>query len=375
MELLLGLISPLLFFVISYYILIAIRNYVVIPFLLLPSIFLSKGKLDEIRKARSQYIQRTTQRNEVARILPVTSWDNLKLDAMCWIHPSELSKPPEQQKWILWLNANGVFYEQIMELLEDYARRVGCSIMSVNYRGVGLSEGFPLTSNHLVSDAEAAFKYLLDQGVHAEHILIHGHSMGGGVGVLLRGKYANGPIINDRSYNTLTTVVSDVVYRIPFLRMVISGMIGFWFGVFCWLLLGTEVSSFFTYTFAGMLGLNLMGYYFHWSVYFLSVIVIYVLRWNIDAISIWKTITGPKLIVYTEYDGIISYSRASLWNAISKLEKSGKLPSGGTKILEIKMHPRLPQLDPYYHCCPLSETSIWSEIISFAKTSLKISHG
>ena len=82
-----------------------------------------------------------------------------------------------------------------------------------NYRGVGRSEGKPRTGWDLVKDGAAAVAHLRRQGVAAEHILLHGHSMGGGAAAIIREQEAaagraTGPIVNDRSFASLPAVVS-----------------------------------------------------------------------------------------------------------------------------------------------------------------------
>jgi alpha/beta superfamily hydrolase len=55
-----------------------------------------------------------------------------------------------------------------------------------------------VVSGDLVTDAETAFNYLLMTGVKSKNILIHGHSLGGAVGALLRQKH---PEVTDDVYH------------------------------------------------------------------------------------------------------------------------------------------------------------------------------
>lgn len=49
--------------------------------------------------------------------------------------------PPLDEKWLIWHNANGVAYEQILEDLKFYSKELGVSVLCYNYRGVGQSTG------------------------------------------------------------------------------------------------------------------------------------------------------------------------------------------------------------------------------------------
>lgn len=67
----------------------------------------------------------------------------------------------QSNRWILWLNANGVVYEQNLEFALEYATALNANILVFNYRGVGESTGWPSTANNLADDAQSALLLLL----------------------------------------------------------------------------------------------------------------------------------------------------------------------------------------------------------------------
>jgi hypothetical protein len=132
------------------------------------------------------------------------------LDACAWRHPSQVNVSPEDRRWVLWLNANGVAYE---ELLAEAPRQFGvpleADLLLVNYRGVGESTGCPRVAMDLVRDGAAAAAFLVRKyRASPKHILVHGHSMGGGAAPFVRARAGPGPITVDRSFSSLGAVAA-----------------------------------------------------------------------------------------------------------------------------------------------------------------------
>ena len=67
----------------------------------------------------------------------------------------------------------------------EHAREIqqaGSSILLLDYRGYGRSEGRP-TERGLYRDAEAAYDFLLAKGIRPKNLVIHGESLGSAVAV------------------------------------------------------------------------------------------------------------------------------------------------------------------------------------------------
>jgi len=144
--------------------------------------------------------------------LIIETADKVKIDAMEIKHPAESLSPPQEQKWIIFLNGKNTAYEQNLENLADLSTASKANVITVNYRGVGFSESSPTCAQDLVVDAEAVVQYLLSQGVPQENILVDGWSLGGGVATQVVANHQEKghemKLINDRSFGTLNDAIS-----------------------------------------------------------------------------------------------------------------------------------------------------------------------
>jgi pimeloyl-ACP methyl ester carboxylesterase len=145
----------------------------------------------------------------------VSTVDGVALSAAAYTSPGAVSR------WIVFVPPNGQQWESVVFSVAQQAIALGANFLVFNYRGVGRSGGVAQTSAELVLDCEAALDWLMVgvRSVRADQILLHGHSLGGGVGLqVLRRRAERGdpPIamIHDRSF----TSVAQVVARHPFVR-------------------------------------------------------------------------------------------------------------------------------------------------------------
>lgn len=152
--------------------LIAVKKY------LLPALGLDKAKLDSDR-AKIMADPRFAERRER---LAVKTADHVTLDSLMIKNPQQEVKEACNRKYILFLNGNSA-YEEMFHTLTKISDETGANVFCGNFRGVGCSEGFPMEWQDLVMDGEAMVQYLLSKGVPAKNILIHGHSIGGSVGI------------------------------------------------------------------------------------------------------------------------------------------------------------------------------------------------
>jgi uncharacterized protein len=92
-----------------------------------------------------------------------------------WIpHPNKEAKP------LLYLHGNGI---TVGENAEHANRlyKLGFSVLLIDYRGFGRSEGGFPSESQVYEDAQAAWNYLVKQ--QSQKIFIYGHSLGGAVAV------------------------------------------------------------------------------------------------------------------------------------------------------------------------------------------------
>jgi RTX toxin RtxA len=82
-------------------------------------------------------------------------------------------------KVVLFLSGSGGSSEEYSEHIVNKYTNEGVSVMAVNYRGFGQSEGVP-SERGLYRDAKSMFDHLVnDKGIDPQNIIIHGFSLGG----------------------------------------------------------------------------------------------------------------------------------------------------------------------------------------------------
>lgn len=84
---------------------------------------------------------------------------------------------------ILFLHGNAAtraFHVRV-QYYTSFTSRLAANVLAIDYRGFGESTGTP-SEDGLITDARAAFDWLVDHGAAAKDILIVGHSLGTGVG-------------------------------------------------------------------------------------------------------------------------------------------------------------------------------------------------
>jgi uncharacterized protein len=106
----------------------------------------------------------------------LTAADGTRLVA--WHAPAPAGRPT-----ILFFHGNGGELADRAERLAFY-RDHGYGALFLSYRGYGASEGRPSEAG-LMSDAVAAYEWLLNRGIGPERIVIVGESLGSGVAVQL----------------------------------------------------------------------------------------------------------------------------------------------------------------------------------------------
>lgn len=118
----------------------------------------------------------------------------------------------ESEKYVIWLNGLGCPFEAKLSLAGDYADTINANILMFNYRGIGdsISSG-PTKPEDLVTDTKAMIAYLIDvKGVKPEDIVIHGHSLGGGVGAQAAAEISGLKFINDRSFSAFSKAAKEL---------------------------------------------------------------------------------------------------------------------------------------------------------------------
>ncbi len=77
----------------------------------------------------------------------------------------------------------------------------GSSILVIDYRGYGKSEGHP-SEQGLYRDAEAGYQYLVEAGHRPERIVLHGESLGTAVAVALAARKSCGGLVLEAPFTS-----------------------------------------------------------------------------------------------------------------------------------------------------------------------------
>lgn len=86
----------------------------------------------------------------------------------------------------------------------------GSSVLVLDYRGYGKSGGSP-SEDGLYRDSEAGFIYLIGKGYRAEHIILHGESLGSAVAIDLASRRPSAGLILEAPFTSAADVAATVV--------------------------------------------------------------------------------------------------------------------------------------------------------------------
>ncbi|MDF5730851.1 MAG: alpha/beta fold hydrolase [Rhizonema sp. PD38] len=120
-----------------------------------------------------------------------------------WI---EASSP--NAKVLLYLHGNGINIGANVERANRF-HKLGFSVLLIDYRGYGRSEGsFPQEAS-VYQDAEAVWNYLRQRHIPPNHIFIYGHSLGGAIAINLALEHPDAAgLIVESSFTSLREMIA-----------------------------------------------------------------------------------------------------------------------------------------------------------------------
>lgn len=304
--------------------LLVVRDYIFVPLQFLPSLLI--GKIAPIDDIRAKY-ESGPKTATVKRLSIPTPSPGVTLDGMVLRTPGLEHTPPDKVRWIIWFNANGVIYEQVLEFVEQYAAKLNANAIVFNYRGVGHSTGWPSEGQSLFEDGRAVFDHVATEyGAVAPNVLLHGHSMGGvvaagmfgGWDVARHGAAPQCKRVNDRSFRTVVSTAQTMmraglgrmmgVILMSYLSSVVVRTTGQVDDRFYELLL----------PFNGWMPCMVAGWWFGGTEAMISLTepVIEFMDWNLNALEHWDP--AGTLTIFHRGDGVINYRGSSLHGALTE---------------------------------------------------------
>ena len=112
------------------------------------------------------------------------------------------------RKVILYLHGTG---KNISANAEHANRlmRMGFSVLLIDYRGYGKSEGGVPSEASIYTDAQTAWDYLMQRGFKPNQVIIYGHSLGGAITIDLATKHPDAlGIIVDASFTSMSDMAT-----------------------------------------------------------------------------------------------------------------------------------------------------------------------
>ncbi|KTD48359.1 hypothetical protein [Legionella quateirensis] len=141
--------------------------------------------------------------------------DNAVLESVEVSDIEEQLKPMAERKFVIVCMARNQNY---MYWLKDFyitAKKIGCTVVGFNYRGIDYSKGMIWTQDNMVQDVLAQARRLLESGVRPEHIAFEGMSLGAAIATLsaaeMHDKGLKVQLYNERSYRSLVRLIVGYV--------------------------------------------------------------------------------------------------------------------------------------------------------------------
>jgi len=137
------------------------------------------------------------------------SVDEQKLNAW-WIESSQPYSPV-----LLYLHGNGSNLGDLVEV-GRFFHNLGISILLIDYRGYGHSQGNFPDEKSVYEDAEVAWKYLVEERkIPAQNIFVYGSSLGGAIAIeLAKREPQMAGVIIEASFTSIKEIAD---YRMPWL--------------------------------------------------------------------------------------------------------------------------------------------------------------
>lgn len=137
----------------------------------------------------------------------LTTSDDLQITG--WYVPAEQARGA-----VLFLHGNAGNISHRLIILE-MLNRLGLSVLIIDYRGYGNSEGTP-TEQGTYIDAETAWQYLTDKlGYAPDRSIIFGRSLGGAIAARLAGQVTAAGVILESTFTSIEALAENYYPLVP----------------------------------------------------------------------------------------------------------------------------------------------------------------
>ncbi|EDN71370.1 conserved hypothetical protein [Beggiatoa sp. PS] len=181
---------------------------IAIPLVLYPYLYFAQDKLIFIQKRKN-----SEQLNWVREEYPDVEELHFKTPDNVTLHGWFLKNTPEQKSpLIIYFGGNA---EEISKHVKDIPHFKGWSLLLVNYRGYGLSEGQPSETN-LFNDAVWLYDtFSQREDINANKIVAFGRSLGTGVAVHLASQRPLIGVVLVSPYDSMRNIAQGIYFYVP----------------------------------------------------------------------------------------------------------------------------------------------------------------
>jgi len=171
-----------------------------------------------------------------------------------WLKGAYFKASKETPVTMIYFNGNGENFAMNLTGLSDLANQLKVNLLVFNYRGTFPSQG-SASKEGLILDGDAAYQYVRSLGIEDKHIILNGHSLGGGIASEVAAMHPDVNLCHERSFSKLSTEI----------HMLMGG------GVF-----GKIIS-----------------------------VLAQCLGWELNSVDNWNKVIGRKWVITSEQDGVI----------------------------------------------------------------------
>ncbi|MEN9203102.1 MAG: alpha/beta hydrolase [Thermostichus sp. DG_1_6_bins_120] len=150
---------------------------------------------------RMIFLPRPSSYQDGEQILKLTTSDGLRISAVHLPNPNATHT-------LLYSHGNAEDLGDILPRMHSL-RQQRFGVLAYDYRGYGTSEGTPSEAG-VYKDIEAAYAYLIAQGIPPTQILVYGRSVGGGPSVYLAARKPVGGVILESTFVTAFRVLTQI---------------------------------------------------------------------------------------------------------------------------------------------------------------------